>query len=424
VLSENNQAMASLYRRPDTENFSIACYPRPGAKLVRASLGLADPAEAEKARHKLELLCELEKLTTVKIPANVLAAFSLWNDAPPTGRECSSKNAEKMNRCLINDALRSYLVRASVSNVSHALADKISRLRQFFGSAAIDLLDPRPADRRRHAGKTPAVPAWFKGRHLEELTAEKVLEFFKTKNYGLSSKRHYRELFHGLFEVALKSGIYTPSNPYAANPADHLPSFQGREESITVLNVKQVAAQYEALGGAPVLLFGCQLMIEGGFRLHEILALRHQDLDVQNGFIRLTFPQVGRSSTTTKLKTGERTVTMREPLRDLVQAFLESKDCDPIAWCFTSPRGGRMTSHSFAHQLRTLNRHANLEWTTQDFRHTFATNRIIEGWNLKTLAHEMGTSVQMLERHYAGYIPPPVRAALTSEQRQGSLEDS
>lgn len=63
-----------------------------------------------------------------------------------------------------------------------------------------------------------------------------------------------------------------------------------------------------------------------------------------------------------------------------------------------------------------MNRAAGLPWTTQDFRHTFATARIKEGWNLKTLADEMGTSIQMLMTHYAGYIAPPVHAALASVQ--------
>lgn len=74
-----------------------------------------------------------------------------------------------------------------------------------------------------------------------------------------------------------------------------------------------------------------------------------------------------------------------------------------------------MSSHTFSARLRKINSQKGFDWSTQDFRHTFATQRIAEGWNLKTLAHEMGTSVQMLERHYAGYIPPPLRAALNSE---------
>ena len=73
-----------------------------------------------------------------------------------------------------------------------------------------------------------------------------------------------------------------------------------------------------------------------------------------------------------------------------------------------------MTSDGFSALLRELNRKAKLPWTSQDYRHTYATNRIAEGWNLKSLADEMGTSIMMLMDHYAGYINPPVMAALTS----------
>jgi hypothetical protein len=73
-----------------------------------------------------------------------------------------------------------------------------------------------------------------------------------------------------------------------------------------------------------------------------------------------------------------------------------------------------MTSDGFGTLLRDLNRREKLAWTSQDFRHTYATNRIAEGWNLKTLADEMGTSIAMLMDHYAGYIDPPVLAALAA----------
>lgn len=69
--------MASYYKRPETRHFSVAFCPKPGSKLIRASLGTDDPDLAETATRKIELLCELERLAGVSLPEKVLAEFSL-----------------------------------------------------------------------------------------------------------------------------------------------------------------------------------------------------------------------------------------------------------------------------------------------------------------------------------------------------------
>jgi integrase len=302
------------------------------------------------------------------------------------------------------------LVLSAVANVPQATADKISRLRQFFGSALVNSLDPRPPEKLKHARKRVTLP--LKGiapTSLSEITPVLILKFLLMKKYGLASKRHYRELFHGLFDCALKSGIYQPPNPYAPNPADDLPSFNGRDKPIIVLTDSEVATQYAAVAADPLVLFGCQLMLEGGFRLHEILALRRCDLAVE-GKIRLILPEI-INDVGTGLKTGERTVTARNILRSLIRQYLDSNRGSATDWIFQSPTGLRMTTDAFGTSLRTLNRVAKLKWTTQHFRHTFATQRIAEGWNLKTLAQEMGTSVTMLMAYYSGHIDPPILAA-------------
>lgn len=409
--------MASIYRRNDSQNFSLSCYPRPGAKLVRASLGTENEEHARQVARKVDLLIELERMSGIEVPVNVLASFhgvrDLMGPCLPSGSsmpESAAINAppgKPKPDCPIDDVIRAYLVRSTVANVHHGCADKISRLRQFFGSERINALDPRPPEvLRRKKKKIAKVPPWFEGDDLAQITSDTILLFFSQTTYSRSSKRHFREIFHELFQYALKSGAYRPENPYAANPADDLPSFKGTGEPITVLTDDQVARQYEVVSRNPVLLFGCQLMLEGGFRLHETLALRRCNLDV-GGKIQLILPGQAQKNSTS-LKTGQRTVTLRPVLRPMIQRFLEAVPGEASDWCFAAPSGERMGSDAFGMMLRQFNRAAGLPWTTQDFRHTFATNRIEEGWNLKVLAQEMGTSVQMLMEHYAGYIEPPV----------------
>ncbi len=405
--------MASLYRRPETKHFSVAFYPKPGAKVVRASLGTDDTVLAEKATRKVELLCELEKFADVTLPVKILAVFSLASSqvlptattaaAPPVESEASRVGGS------VEEAIRAYLISAVATNVPHAQADKISRLRQFFGSEFINSLDPRPPEQLKHARKGKVILPWFEGSDLSGINKITILKFLLEKKYGLSSKRHYREMFHQLFTIALQSGIYRPPNPYCVNPADDLPGFTGRDEPIVVLLIEEVATQYGVVAGDSLLLFGVRVMIEAGLRLHELLALRRCDL-AQEGKIRLLIPR-NTTANATLLKTGERTITVREVLRPIIRRFLNGNPPSDSSWCFQSPDGTRMTTDEFGAALRDLNRAAGLSWTSQDFRHTFATERIRDNWNLKTLADEMGTSIAMLMQHYAGYIAPPMLAA-------------
>lgn len=399
--------MASLYPRTDSKEFWIACYPKPG-KLVRVSSGTEDRRLAERTLRKVELLLELERMQDVPVPEKILSQLEGIPRSTPI--EPAPENDEGV---ALLSALRAYVTRAAAGNVHASLNNKLSQLRQFFGSELIDLIDPRPLEHRRHKRRREPIKPWFKGTSLSDITPDALLKFLLDRNYGTSMKRHYRELFHDLFRVALVNGLYVPANQYAPNPAAELPCYKGTDNPIVVLSNEQVSAQYAAVAGNPKILFGCQIMIEGGFRLHECLALKRQHITADLSQIRLLSPRPAASHGT-KLKTGQRSVTVRPELAVHLRRNLPAITGE---WLVPSGSGGAWNSNGFGDALRDLNRAAGLPWTTQDFRHTFATNRIAEGWNLKTLADEMGTSVAMLMEHYAGYIAPPVRAALATQQQ-------
>ena len=434
LCGEPAPTMASIYQRPDSRKYQLSCYPRPGAKVLRASLDTDDEKEAKKVAHAVELLIELEKLGGIKVPQKLLAALPGVRSLIGSDGLASAPTSVKMNeftqqpditQCSIDHAISALINRSfNGENAHHATLDKISRFRQFFGPERIDALDPRPESELARRRKVKAPECWFKkdkkdpneektysrGDELSAITADLILEFFTAKKYGRSSKRHYRELFHELFQLALRNGTYVPANPYAANPTDELPSYQGKDGPVIVLGPEDEVTLYKAVVSDSVVHFGCQIMIEAGFRLHEILALKRCDLDIQRGKILLRMPDRERVDST-GLKTGERTVTMRAPMRRMIEVYLEKYPGRGSEWCIPGNGDRRMTSDAFGKKLRELMRNAGLEWTTQDFRHTFATNRISEGWNLKVLAQEMGTSIAMLMEHYAGYIEPPVLAS-------------
>lgn len=405
--------MASIYRRNDSPFYWISFPPERGEAILRESLGTTKRRIAEEQRRKIEALQTIQKLAHIEIPASILARIVPGDAGVARHRVVSSSSppsVEKPPRGTITEVLRGYLIRSAASNSLAHLADKISRLRQFFGSTILDEIDPRPLTPQRK--KPPVVEAFFRGQFLDEVRPDDILEFLLERKYGRASKRHYREIMHGLFRHALVNGLYVPVNPYVPNPADELPGYAGNDEPIVVLSDEEVSRQYKIAASDQAVLTGCKVMVEAGLRLHEALALRKRDVDFDQRLLRLRLPE-RRSRRQEKLKTGERTITLREPLA----AYLEQ--CVPSItseYLVHSRRGDSWNSHDYAEALREINRRAGVPWTTQDFRHTYATSRLREGWHLSTLCREMSTSLGMLEEHYAGYIAPPMAASLAAKR--------
>ena len=146
--------MASIYQRPDSKNFCLSCYPRPGAKLLRASLGTENEAEAEKVARTVELLIELEKYSDTKVPEKLLECLSGVRSMIGSAAEAASVQhsteaiaasaATPAAKCSLNKAIRSMIVHRMAATTHHATSDKVSKFRQFFGPDRINGIDPRP----------------------------------------------------------------------------------------------------------------------------------------------------------------------------------------------------------------------------------------------------------------------------------------
>ena len=399
--------MPHIYGRNKTLWIAIS---RPRHPLFRCALPAMDRQDAERLGRKIDLLLALSKLRDIELPSEIARALDLENIGPgfapvslPAGLPSSapSQPAPIRPRGPVAQAVAGFLGRALAANAPGHVTNKVSMLRQFFGSAVIDPLDPRvptgPARRR------PRAEAFCGAEYLDEITTDDLLAFLNTKGYARATKRHFREIMHGLYEHALVNGLYRSSNDYCPNPADSLPSFAGNENEIIALTSEDFARQKAAVASDPVVHAGCMVMREGGFRLHEACMLQVGDVDFDNGYLRLQPHGPGSS-----LKTGPRTVTLRVPLEKYLRRWIRQLKGP---WLLPSPRGKKIAPNAFAERLRTLSRAQKLPWTAKDLRHSFATDRIAERWDLVSLAREMGNSVTEIEKYYAGAIPSPLAAA-------------
>ena len=411
--------MASIFKRtqkPDAPWWIAFLEPMTG-EPIRKSLGTPDERLAEDMRACVEARTKLQRLQHIALPAEImdlLGGSSINGSAAPTGS----------GRTPIEAVLKSYILHMSPINDSHHFADKISKFRQFFGSAIVDPLNPKKSKIVRKK-PLPPIPPYFKGKYLEQLTSAVAVQFLEPdegttderailrRTFSTNTKRHYCEVLRGFFQHALETGIYAPANPHAPNPMNTLPCYIDRDSAITALSEEQQALQSKAAAHHVSVHAGVKIMIESGLRLHEALSLTRSSLSADLSSMRLIRPPRTIKGTTTKMKTGDRPITVIQPLRDFLLLYLPTLTSE---YLIPSPSGGKWNEHDYAEALREINRPAGIEWTTQAFRRTFATRRITEGWPLTTLATEMGTSVLMLERNYAAYISPVGLAFLRAQK--------
>src|SRR5439155_21324774 len=140
-----------------------------------------------------------------------------------------------------------------------------------------------------------------------------------------------------------------------------------------------------------------------GVRTGEAAGLRWGDVDVRKGTLSVRVSRTLREDNPPKTAKSARTI----PLRPEVVASL--RDCKPLhaterAFVFATQAGTPLDEERFVEKhwhraLRATDTRPRKFYAT---RHTFITAAVGKGMNLKWLADYCGTSVEMIEKHYAG----------------------
>ena len=398
--------MSSLYFRGSPPNGSWWLRidnPRKNARL-RFSLKTPDKALAELIGKKVELAFELSKpqLQGVEIPEEISAALEINAPTSVPSPTATPPNLSFLSthkpRLKIADALTLYLGHICSENGKHHVEGKISMLRQLLGP---ELLPYKLAPQGKKEAK-----GFFTGQFVDELSAEVVLKFLNEREISRKSRRHYREVLHHFFEVLLKHGKIDPFNFHTPNPMASLPSYLAKGGNhIVFLRPSDKADQAAALEAAPALLAAFKIMSEAGLRRSETLWLRKEAIASDLSFMSVTNQEDPEHDTISTLKTlnSKRSVTILPPLKSFLEKYLAALEGD---WLIPSPRGKRWDVDNFSNALRRVNSINSLEWSSMHYRHTYATDRAGEGWTTFDLANEMGTSIAMIQSHYAAYVKP------------------
>ncbi len=315
-------------------------------------------------------------------------------------------------RTPVGELVAAYIEHMRVHRPERSWKRDLSYLRGSFGECCTELelatgrarkcRDLRlPEDRRRKLWPLPAT-------HIEDLTPVEIADFLaaqvRTKGLAPKTANRYREVIGKTINWAMKSGRVRM--PLDRNPVERVERYRERAPEIRYLTTEQIDEQLAALRFKPCLQAMVATLIYAGLRREELLWLQVEDFvrstaQAPNGLMRIQAKSIDGSSWQPKTKEN-RAVPMSQELR----RYLDSYTPPPSdhGWLFPSPEGTRWDPDNFSSALRSTNKAANLPWTSLDYRHTFGSQLAQRGRSLYQIAHLMGNSPTICQRHYAALV--------------------
>jgi integrase len=155
------------------------------------------------------------------------------------------------------------------------------------------------------------------------------------------------------------------------------------------------------------------IMTNTGMRTMEARNLRWRDIDERSDSHGRSFVVIN-----VRAKGKFRELVASQNVADYLARIREvSKATGHDDFVFTTFKGKHCVSlylsviRDFLVESKLLTSSSGSERSAYCFRHTYATFRLMEGIDVYFLAKQMGTSVQMIEKHY-GHITPSKNAGL------------
>ena len=150
-----------------------------------------------------------------------------------------------------------------------------------------------------------------------------------------------------------------------------------------------------------------------GARPSEIIAVRWSDVDLKSGILSITKSRYMDTDSPTKTVASEREIALGEPIATALRSIkplhvtendfvFKNQEGNPI-------RADKWRGKYWYRALRACNVRPRKFYAT---RHTFISDALSNGLNIKWVAEYCGTSVAMIEKHYGRYIRSDSREQL------------
>ncbi|HUK40062.1 MAG TPA: DUF3596 domain-containing protein [Candidatus Acidoferrales bacterium] len=149
-----------------------------------------------------------------------------------------------------------------------------------------------------------------------------------------------------------------------------------------------------------------RFLFESGFRPMEANGLKWSNVNFVTGILSV---REGRVLGKDKDPKTERAVRDVEITTGMLKALADQKTISkfPDGYVFVSEKGQPLDISNFRQMIWTpALKRAGLKYRyPYQARHTFATKHLSQGYDPLWIANQMGTSLEMLFKHYAVYIP-------------------
>ena len=259
-------------------------------------------------------------------------------------------------------------------------------------------------------GFSRSLPAGVLVRHVEPHHVEAFINAPKRGRKGKPSgpksagtKRRYAAVLKHFFSFCVDQGLADTSPAGAVRTPTPPPN---RRDHLTEAEVAAVlrtidAAEVTSGGSLAWLRDWVVFGVGTGLRPGEQRALRWSAVRLAERSV-----EVGKGHRT-KTAGSVRTVPVRGAALDVLQRRASERTGEADGPVFAGERGGPVEPSYLRKRLRHNADLAKVQKTVTPYslRHSFGTRLAMEGTPLYLIARLMGTSVQMVERHYAHYDP-------------------
>lgn len=249
-------------------------------------------------------------------------------------------------------------------------------------------------------------------KRLNEITPfdlEKLKSNLVKKELAPATVRHCLYLVREIFNKAKEWRRFQGEHPLKGVK---LPTLQNRRERFLSHEEADLLLKELAEINGKATHDQALLSLHCGLRAGEVFNLRGQDLDFENGVIRIMDSK----------KTANRTAYMTQAVREMLRARLPK---DPGDLIFKERGTGdriKIVSQSFDRAIEKLGLNKDVVDRRQKvvfhtLRHTFASSLAIEGVPLLTIANLMGHKTLTMTQRYAHLSPSAERAASITLER-------
>mgnify|MGYP000365618413 CR=1 FL=1 len=142
-----------------------------------------------------------------------------------------------------------------------------------------------------------------------------------------------------------------------------------------------------------------QLMYRGALRVSEVVALRPQDIDWETGLVRIVEGKGAR----------DRNIYIDEHTLDLLRLWSERRPRSP--WFFCTLSGRPVSTVYIRAMIKRMARRAGITRRIYPhmLRHTFATERLSEGWSIREVQEYLGHADIRTTQIYTHVSPEDLR---------------